>query len=385
MVMEKFYIKQLEETEDNEIGIKLKNLKIISEKTNYLIPKTIVLTTDFYKFLINYNKISNPLSFKWKKLKIPVVIKNKILGEVKKTFGNKPLVIRSSTSCEDLLHSSFSGIFSSFLNIKDKKNLFRAIRSCYASFFSKRAITYARHRNIKLKKETISIGIQKVIRVKTSGIAFTANPVFGNKNKLILEYTRGLNTRIIAGYKSPKYIEVSKETLGNNDNSLIFQLLKMGSLLEKILNRPQDIEWGIKNNKLFIFQSRPITTLKNKTKKLGITTSHLKQIGYGKPAVIGQCTGNLLILKNKNDYRRIKKGDILLAKNGINIDYLLPVISKINGIISTGGILSHTATIIREFQKPCLVEPFYLEKEKYKNRNIILDAINGKIFIYNNL
>lgn len=378
MNMENNFIKELEKTENNEIGTKLKNLKIISERTNYLIPKTIVLTKDFYKFLINYNDILNPLSFKWKSLKIPAMIRNKIISEIKKVLGNEPLVIRSSTSCEDLPHSSFSGIFSSFLDIKDKKNLFKAIRSCYASFFSKRAKAYAQYYDIKLESETISIGIQRLIRAKTSGVLFTTDPVFVNKNRSILEYTNGLSAKMVSGYKAPNYIEISR-IIKKNSDPLIFQLLKMGNLVERIFDQPQDIEWGIINNRLFVFQSRPITTLNNKPIKINKKPSRLKQIGYGKPAAIGQCMGNLLILKNKNDYRRIKKGDILFAKHGINIDYILPVISKINGIITTGGILSHTATVIREFQKPCLVEPFYLE-EKYENKDIFIDATNGRIF-----
>jgi pyruvate,water dikinase len=373
-------IKLLETCEHNEVGTKVKNLKFIQEKTNYLIPKTIILTTSLYEKLIEYNKIKNRFTFNWKYFRFPIKCENDILKKIKNTFGNKPLVIRSSATCEDSPILSFAGQYSTFLNIKGRNDILNAIRLCCGSLFSENAKVYAEINNVNLKHELMAIAIQEVIPVINSGVIFTVDPISINKNKMIIEYSRGFGDKIISGNKRPKRLEISKINLKQKYPFPFDSLVKIGMDLENNFNHPQDIEWGFDGKKIYIFQSRPITTLKNIPQKTKTDFNKLIDIGSGKIACLGQAQGKLRIVKNPNDYRNIKKNEIIF-NNGKTDMRIVKKIIEMAGLITKGGILSHIAVISREFNKPCLVEPINFKALKYNGKNIFLDAIQGKIFL----
>lgn len=366
---------------NTKIGAKARNLKTIALKTNFLIPKTIVLTTDLYKNLIDYNKIKNPFLFDWKNLKIPLEYENKIIKEVKKVFGNRPLVIRSSATCEDSPVLSFAGQYATFLNIKGKKKILKAIRLCYGSLFSENAKIYAKFHNVKLENELMAIVIQEIVPAKISGIIFTAHPVTGVQDKIIIEYIKGFGNKMVSGHVLPEYIEIPKSLHKKTLSSFFKNLLKIGIDLEKIFGSPQNIEWGFDGKKFYIFQSRPIISLRNKPKVIKINTNKLTLVGRGRCACLGQCQGKLRVIEYFSDYSAINKNEILFIKGKIDMR-IIPKIMDISGIITTGGILSHFAVIAREFNKPCLVEPLEFDGLKYQGKEIFLDAFQEKLFVF---
>lgn len=373
----------LESSQNLKIGTKAKNLKIIKEKTEFKIPKTLVINTDIFNQLLEDNKILDPFNYNWSEFQIPSEYQKIIFEKICQEFGNKPLVIRSSATCEDSPFLSFAGQYSSFLNIKGKNNIIKAIKLCYQSLFSENAKIYAKINGIRLEYESMAIAIQELAPIKTAGVIFTADPVNQDNKKIIVEYTKGLGDSVVSGHQKPLSKVIKKAEVGKLQNEFFNKLSKAAIELEKIFGNPQDIEWGWDGKEIYIFQSRNITTLDKQPKITTNDTSKNKIIGVGVNACRGVSDGILKIINKTKDYDKIKNGDVVFVncKTDISLVLKIPIISA---LIIHGGILSHFAVIAREFNIPCLTEPKIDNKkiEIYENQKIIVDAIQGKILTY---
>lgn len=370
----------IENSPNLKIGTKAKNLKIIKEKTGFLIPKTLVINTDIFSQLLKDNKISDPLNYDWSKFQISDKYLKIIFGKINQEFGDKPLVIRSSATCEDSPLLSFAGQYSSFLNIKGEKNIINAIELCYQSLFSENAKIYAKINGVRLEYESMAVAIQELVQVKTAGVIFTADPVNQDDKKIIVEYTEGLGDSIVSGHQKPIFKVIKKNEVDILQNEFLKKLSKTALKIEKVFGNPQDIEWGWDGKKIYIFQSRNITTLDKQPKIIKYDTNKSKVIGSGINVCRGVTSGVLKIINKIKDYDKINKGDIVFVNCKTDTS-LIRKIPLIGGLIINGGILSHFAVIAREFNIPCLAEPVINDRKiaTYENKKIIVDAIKGKI------
>lgn len=277
---------------------------------------------------------------------------------------------------------SFAGQYSSFLNIKGEENIIKAINLCYQSLFSDNAKIYAQINGVRLEYESMAIAIQELIPVSVAGVIFTADPVNQDCNKMIIEYTEGLGDSVVSGHKKPITKVIEKTKINDLESVFLRKLSKIALKLENIFGNPQDIEWGWDGKKIYIFQSRNITTLDKNPRIINYTFDKSKIIGTGNIACRGVSCGFLKVIKNNEDYDKINKSDIVLVRRRLDIS-LIKKIPFINGLIISGGILSHIAVIAREFNTPCLTEPKVSNGkiEKYINKKIIVDAIRGKILL----
>jgi len=133
-------------------------------------------------------------------------------------FQNKAVVIRSSATCEDSPFLSFAGQYSTFLNIKIKKQIKTAIKLCLLSLHSNNSKIYGSHHGVNLDNELIAVMIQEFKPVDIAGVSFTANPVTSDKNQIIIEYLEGLGDKIVSGEKKPKSITTSKKSTAKRQN-----------------------------------------------------------------------------------------------------------------------------------------------------------------------
>ena len=224
--------------------------------------------------------------------KIPKEIKDEIFLCFDK-YKMEYVAVRSSASMEDGQNDSWAGELESYLNT-DRKSLIRNIKKCWASLFSPRAISYLIEKKISFKNNLVAVVVQKMIQSEVSGIVFTVHPVNKKKNQMLIESCFGLGELIVGGIVTPdSYIFDKKEKLileinvnhqkkqlikKGKKNILvqisnkkrykqklsgpqIIELAKLSKKIEKHYKKPQDIEWAFKNNKFYIVQSRPITTL----------------------------------------------------------------------------------------------------------------------------
>lgn len=203
--------------------------------------------------------------------------------------------IRSSATAEDLDFASFAGQQDSYLNIKGKENILEAIRNCWASLYTDRAILYRIQNNIEHSKVSMSVVVQKMLLSEASGIMFTADPLNGSRDIVSIEAGYGLGEALVSGIISPDIYKFQKSTnriikkrvadkkfaiiplAGGGtkkleldetksktqvlDDEQIRKLVQIGLDIEKHYGSPQDIEWCMEDKELYIVQSRAISSL----------------------------------------------------------------------------------------------------------------------------
>ncbi len=180
-----------------------------------------------------------------------------------------PFAVRSSALCEDSPVASFAGQFDTVLNVQTDIGVREAIRTVRQSRHSKEVRIYSEVRGIKITDD-MAVIVQQMVPADISGVLFTANPVTGNRNEMTGNFVLGLGEKLVSGQVMPDMFTLGRSTHiwrkgGYNGppdlKPFAGKLNKLGSRLEKDLGCPQDIEWSIAGGKLFVLQSRPITTL----------------------------------------------------------------------------------------------------------------------------
>ena len=211
--------------------------------------------------------------------------------------GQDPAVaVRSSATAEDLPDLSFAGQQESYLNVRGEAALLAAVRSCWASLWTARAISYRQQMNIDQHSLAMAVVVQVMVPADVSGILFTAHPATGDRSELLINASFGLGEAIVGGQVTPDSYVLDRSSLiarktligakehmivaadeqgttvqaiaaaQRDASSLSAELLtELGSLairLEQDLGGlPQDIEWAIADGKCWLLQSRPITNL----------------------------------------------------------------------------------------------------------------------------
>lgn len=309
---------------------------------------------------------------------------------VLKTMYKVPLVaVRSSATAEDLPDASFAGQQETYLNVQGETHLLKKVKECWASLFTERAIYYRQQKGFDHFKVGLSAVIQRMVQSEKSGIAFSIDPVTNDKNKIVIEAIYGLGEYIVQGKVTPDHYEVDKNSFVILKKQMNYQNLKMvrhgignrevhlnkaeGSkvklsdeeiiktaiLVKEIENHyffPQDIEWAIEGDRVFIVQSRPITTVSNKisTAEGSIDTKGMKLLVSGAPASPGVGTGKVKVIFSPAEIDKIQKGDILVAPQ-TNPDYV-PAMKRAAAIVTDkGGRTSHAAIVSRELGIPAVV------------------------------
>lgn len=211
---------------------------------------------------------------------------------------NSKVAVRSSATAEDLPEASFAGQQETYLNIEGLDQLYPAVKKCFASLFSSRAAAYRKQTNFDTVKISLSVVVQSMVNSEISGVLFTVDPVSKNKSQMMLNASWGLGESIVSGKVTPdiyvydknhrqvidrrlgdKKIEVCYGTKGTEERETSLQqrsefcltekqaieIFELGRKTEQHFKCPQDVEWAISQNKLYLLQARPITTLNGKS------------------------------------------------------------------------------------------------------------------------
>ncbi|BBB91931.1 MAG TPA: phosphoenolpyruvate synthase [Methylomusa anaerophila] len=226
-------------------------------------------------------------------LAIPAAIEGEIFAAWEKTGSDYAYAVRSSATLEDLPGASFAGQHDTFLNIQGRENILTHVRKCWASLFTDRAILYRRQNGFQHDKVRLSVIVQRMVLPAAAGIMFTADPVTGNRKVVSIDASFGLGESLVAGIVSADLYKVKNNSIivkqiaqkklavygqenggttrievpvaEQNKPSLtdesVLKLAAIGKNLEKHFGSPQDIEWCLADNEIYILQSRPITTL----------------------------------------------------------------------------------------------------------------------------
>ncbi len=219
------------------------------------------------------------------------------VGTAYATLGdNVPVAVRSSANAEDLPDMSFAGQQDTYLNVIGAEKLIAAVRDCWASLWTPRAISYRDQMSIAHDQVAMGVVVQTMVATDISGIMFTANPATGERSEIVANASYGLGEAIVSGQITPDAFifdrnanEVVETTIGDkkqmiisdSDGGTIWQEVtqskrevcslsesQLASLADlAVLSEqhfggvPQDVEWAVKDGTLYLLQSRPITNL----------------------------------------------------------------------------------------------------------------------------
>ncbi len=317
--------------------------------------------------------------------------------------GLKAVAVRSSATAEDLPDASFAGQHETYLNIKGEVALLEAVKKCFASLYTDRAIKYREDKGFEHHTIALSVGVQLMVRADKgcSGVGFTIDPESGFENVIVLSGVWGLGENIVQGTVNPDEYYVFKPSLakgkypiiqkkmGDKKLTMIYankqknktivnsktpsnkqlqfvltdeEIIKLSNwakLIEDHYQKPMDIEWakdGI-TNQLFITQARPETVHQIRNRSIHMEYQLLEK---GEIISKGNAVGS-----------KIKVGKACFLKSPKDIDYLAPntiivtdtitpdwdpLLKQVAGIVTNkGGRTSHAAIVARELGVPAIV------------------------------
>ena len=271
------------EKENGKLGNKGKFLLLMKQE-GFNVPDGFVLDSDTYDETVkgepekiineavsklnkdNVKQTSEGLNDLFGKIKLPGNISSEIKSLLK---ADKLYAVRSSGTKEDLDEFSFAGQYQTFLNTKPEDVEERVI-DCYKSMFSEIILSYLVNRKIDTNDLKMSVIVQEMVQSDKSGICFTIDPVTGNDKTMLIEVSEGLGEDIVSGKTVPEQYHYNwydnKETDRAEGSKLISaenveKYAKVFAGIQQKFGYPCDIEFAIKDDELFILQSRRITKL----------------------------------------------------------------------------------------------------------------------------
>jgi rifampicin phosphotransferase len=189
-------------------------------------------------------------------------------------LGDVPLAVRSSGVAEDLPGASFAGQYESVLDVRGNEAVLAALRRCWASAFSRRVLEYRAAQRID-GAPGMAVLVQQLVPADAAGVAFTANPVSGDRAEAVVSAVRGLGERLVSGEASPdEWLVRGEEAVcrsapeGAVGSGEVLAVADLARRVEAYFGAPQDIEWAIQDGKLYLLQARPITTLPDASPRL---------------------------------------------------------------------------------------------------------------------
>src|SRR5829696_3596832 len=270
------------------------------------VPPGFVITADAYDLVVRSNQLQRDIinastpsgaalaRARFEQAIIPPQVEQAILDAYRR-LGAGSVAVRSSATAEDLAEAAFAGQQETFLGVSGAAALLDAVRQCWASLWSDRAVSYREQHGLAQVPVKLAVIVQRMVAADVAGVMFTANPVTGARDETIVEASAGLGEALVSGLVTPDHfvlrntrhrwqivelrlgrqeVEVRPRTSGGVEqvagatasgpvlpDTDLLQLARTGASIARHFRRPQDIEWAWADGKLSILQSRPITAL----------------------------------------------------------------------------------------------------------------------------
>ncbi len=217
-------------------------------------------------------------------------------------LGGGPVAVRSSATAEDLPDASFAGQQDTFLNITGAAAVEDAVRACWKSLYTERAVAYRRDHDIPEASAAMAVVVQRMVDAEAAGVLFTLNPVTGALDELVVESALGLGDQVVSARVTPDRYRLSRraphgviEVEGRSTAALLTPerlagLARLGLAAERLLGRAADIEWAVADGKLWLLQARAVTA----------AGPRLPEVRYGSQWNAEHCKGRLTIWANHN-------------------------------------------------------------------------------------
>ncbi|NUT06484.1 MAG: pyruvate, phosphate dikinase [Hamadaea sp.] len=300
-------------------------------------------------------------------------------------IGDPPVAVRSSAAHEDTAAASAAGQYESVLGVRGAGEVAQAIRTCWASLHSARAVAYQEGTG---SESAMAVLVQRLVDADVGGVMFTAGP----DGPTVIEASWGLGASVVGGAVTPDAYQVMdgvvSTTVGDKrirldrragglttstvpgadrrraclDDATAVRIARLGDVVAGLSGAPQDIEWAISDQTIWLLQSRPITVAPPAPPSAPMSVPlSTPSPGPGKagaftgtPASGGTATGVARIVRGPADFARFRQGDILVCR--YTDPAWTPLFRVAAGVVTeTGGVLSHAAIVAREYRIPAVL------------------------------
>ncbi|MCE7006874.1 pyruvate, phosphate dikinase [Kibdelosporangium philippinense] len=202
-----------------------------------------------------------------------------------------PVAVRSSATAEDLPDLSFAGQHDTFLNIVGFDDVLDAVKRCWASLWTDRAVRYRARNDVSTSDIAIAVVVQEMVPAEAAGVMFTADPITGARDTIMINATWGLGEALVSGDVTPDTYVLTGDSLRSEiadktvmtvptaggtatqpvadqkrsqavlSDEQVRELAALGTRIQDLYGMPMDIEWAVHEGQFMILQARPITTL----------------------------------------------------------------------------------------------------------------------------
>ncbi|EPH44572.1 putative phosphoenolpyruvate synthase [Streptomyces aurantiacus JA 4570] len=293
--------------------------------------------------------------------------------------GDGYVAVRSSATGEDTAEATAAGQHDTFLGVRGPAQVADAVRGCWASLWSERAVEY-RRRQAAADAPAIAVLVQRLVDADVAGVMFTGADVR-------VEASWGLGESVVGGRVTPDSWTVSggtvtRRTLGtkrtrvDRDHARVItrdvepadrarfcltdeevtRLARIGRGTADLLGGPQDIEWAITGSRLWILQARPVTSPlpAGTTAAADPAGEGTGTVRTGVPGSPGCAVGPVRVVRGPGDFGRVRSGDVLVCRT--TDPAWTPLFGVVAAVVTeTGGLLSHAAIVARELGLPAVL------------------------------
>ncbi len=277
-------------------------------------------------------------------------------------LGAVALAVRSSAVVEDRVDASFAGMYDTVLDVVGFDAVMAAIEVVARSAMSERVRAYAGAGG------PIAVLLQHLVPAQAAGVAFTANPLTGARDEVVVVATSGRGEQLLSGEVTGEEwtVSIAGISRGRSSDEILTggQAESVARLARRVaahFARPQDIEWAIVGNELWLLQARPMTALRDESRTgtpVGLTRSGDTVASdttiVGTPSSVGRFTGPARVVCDVNDFAKVEPGDVLVAP--VTAPAWTPLFAFIGAVVTDGGsVAAHASVIAREYGIPAVV------------------------------
>jgi rifampicin phosphotransferase len=317
-------------------------------------------------------------------VRMPTELSESIVSAWRGSLHAAACAVRSSATAEDLPDASFAGQLDTVLNVRDADALLCAVRQCWLSVFSHRTIAYRARLSLGHAGVRMAVVVQALVHADAAGVLFTVNPITGRHDEVLIEACVGLGESVVSGRVTPDRFVVRKDlsrilhrTVSNKTHAIVpavdggvieqtvavstaqaaalsdataLRVTGLGAAVEQLFGAPQDMEWAVAGDDVFVLQSRPITTaLLEPSRDVGHVWTNMNT-GEILPDVVSPLTWSFLqhtLLRTFADLFAFLGFDIddspLVARIGGRLYFNLNVTAAIARAVPMGDRLDITA------------------------------------------
>src|SRR3989338_6961244 len=273
------------------------------------------------------------------------------LVEPKEVF----VAVRSSATAEDLPEASFAGQQATFLNVRGREQIVSSVLACWASLFTARAIYYRVKNNFEHSKVLISALGELIVGGEVNPDLYIVDKKTRDIKKIEVRKKDFGLFRNENGENEKRPITKDKQERQVLNEKQVKELARLGKKLEDHYKKPQDIEWAVEKEEVYIVQTRAVTTFKpHSIERPDIADETGKILLKGETASAGVYTGPVKIVHDPSQLNKVQKGDVLVTT--MTTPDMVPAMQRAGAIVTNeGGMTCHAAIVSREMGTPCIV------------------------------